>query len=396
MSDRAGPRPADGSAADPTSRRVRVTGAGRGLAVASGGALLLAWFGAGPVFAVTAALGGALLAVACLATRIHARGLCAVSVDPPTATARESFPVTVTLRNAARRAAAWDVLVVLRGPRGDRTRVGALVERLGPAEERAVVALHPPLARGVHRLGVLELETSFPFGLASAHVRFALDAEVLVLPRLGTFRLRVARPQRRGSAASYGAAGRGDEQEIHGLRPWREGESLRPVHWKASARRGRRVAREFRSEPRPPVHVILATGTDARRRSAAAAFETAVSLAATAVEHHLRRDHRVRLTLLGASPRTLTALRGRAGLAAALRELALVAAEPCDGAPALDGALAAAQPGERTFVIHVDGRRPDDDGAAALTWCDAGDRREALALHAPRRPGRAIVGGAAR
>jgi uncharacterized protein (DUF58 family) len=131
---------------------------------------------------------------------------------------------------------------------------------------------------------------------------------------------------------------RGDE-EFYGVRAWREGMSLRRVHWRLSARRGRRIVREMRSEEDAPIHLMLVTVVPSgmpvegpRRR-----FERAVSLAATLAEHFLRAGRRVRLSLLDSageraptSESSAGAWRGRAGLLGVL--VALAEAEPRFGA----------------------------------------------------------------
>jgi len=164
------------------------------------------------------------------------------------------------------------------------------------------------------------------------------------------------------------------EEEFYAVRDWREGESLRRVHWRLSARRGRRILRDYQIPVEAPVHVVLLTGrggddlTGERHRR----FEMAVSLSATLAEHFLRRGRRVRLTTAGAHPVHLPSLRGRGGLARILTVLAEVRAEP-DPDPAAGVTLpelgVPPTPGESTIVVH------------------AGDARAALA------PGNALVLG---
>lgn len=337
----------------PVSVTVRPTGQGRFLVGATIAVLLFAWAGLGVGFALMAMIGGALSIAAAVSCWRHASALRISAPPPVTAFAGERFVLDVPVANLAGRAAAFDVIVSVAGGEPGASRVGAFLTRLPAGDETRVDVVHPTLHRGVHAQGALELASSFPLGLFTCRLRFALPHDVLALPRLGTLR-RIDRPgERIRGDSGHGGAGRGDEQEVWGIRAWRDGEGLRSVHWKLSARRGRLLVREFRSEPRPPVHVVLATALAEDTRRGRLAFEDAVSLAATLVEHEVQTGHAVRLTLLGRERRTIVCRRGRAAIFPVLRALAEAAPEFGAGVPSADAKSARSRPGERTFVVRV-------------------------------------------
>jgi uncharacterized protein (DUF58 family) len=351
----------------PSSVRVRPTGPGWCLLAVTTVALVLTWSGAGiTAGAVAAIFYGALTIVSAVASWRRASSV-RISAPPPVTTfAGERFVLDVPVANLARRGDAFDLLLTCLSARPDGGRVGAFVARIPAGAETRVAVAHPALRRGRFGQGTLEIASAFPLGLWTCRLRFSLPNEILVLPRLGTLR-RVPRSgaQMRGNSG-HGGAGRGDEQEVYGVRDWRDGEGLRAVHWKLSARRGRLLVREFRSEPRPPVHVILSTAVPEDARGAKNRFEDAVSLAATLVESEVRSGRPVRLTLHGRATRTIRCLRGRTAIFPALRALAEVSADEGATPPDVASMTARARPDERILVVRVGAGNGSPRGAAAV------------------------------
>ena len=384
----------------PVLVNVRPTSAGRALLAVVLVALFLSWAGLGVVFGVIATFGASVLAVAGAASWSRVSGLRIAAPGPVTAFAGEVFALDVPVANLARFADAFDVVLTVRGAQGERARIGSMLTRLAARAEVRIDVLYPALRRGRHPQGMIDLESASPLGLATCRVRFALPHEIVVLPRVGSLRRLERRDLRNRAHVVHGAASRGDEQEVRGLRAWREGESLRPVHWRLSARRGRLISREFGGELRPPVHVVLALALDASSHGARAAFEDAVSLAATLVEHHARRDHPVRLTLLGATATTLSCRRGRGGLVPALRALADAVPVDASAGRRLDEIQGTAPSGERVYVVRAGGttgdRAPPQRGGGPVRVLDVTDRATAALFDRAPRPGYDILFGVRR
>jgi uncharacterized protein (DUF58 family) len=200
-----------------------------------------------------------------------------------------------------------------------------------------------------------------------------LPTDILVLPRLGTIRNLDALTARRHGLLYQGESDRGDEQEFHGMREWREGESLRRVHWKLSARRGRLLVREFRGEDRPPIHVILDARLPPRKRTSSrtterrGVFELAVSLAATLVEQNLRRQHLVRMTIVGERVSVFERRRGRAALFPILEALSDVDAVPLTGRRSLPEPP---RSDEVTLLVCAGGTRGDASRRSGVVVLD--------------------------
>ena len=97
------------------------------------------------------------------------------------------------------------------------------------------------LARGIHRVTALRLRSRYPFGILVAERKVVVDVEVIAYPK----------PAPADPAHSHDRDGdgmtppNGDEESLAGLREWRSGDSLRHVHWKATARAGTPIVKEL-------------------------------------------------------------------------------------------------------------------------------------------------------
>jgi uncharacterized protein (DUF58 family) len=151
--------------------------------------------------------------------------------------------------------------------------------------------------RGIHRLSGLRLSTRFPFGLLRRSMDLDVPAELLVYPALVpvTDALLASGLAEMNDRQSTTRTRRG---EFESLREFRPGDDPRDIHWRTSARRGRRFVRQFEGNTGRLVVVAL---DDARPKQpapggdAAAPFEAAVSLAASAALVLLRQGYQVGL-----------------------------------------------------------------------------------------------------
>lgn len=137
--------------------------------------------------------------------------------------------------------------------------------------------------RGLIDLGTepIEVASRYPLGLfrseGIAHVR----GRVMVRPREGhvTRRLRARLRGRAEVDARRTRTWSGDDV-IYGVREFREGDDPRRIHWRSTARRGATIVSEWRAEQGDETLIVLGLAQGAGR-PAAAAFERAVSCAAT-------------------------------------------------------------------------------------------------------------------
>jgi uncharacterized protein (DUF58 family) len=82
--------------------------------------------------------------------------------------------------------------------------------------------------------------------------------------------------------------------EVHGVRGYEQGESLRRVHWPSTARRGQLMVKELEDAPRDEVAVVL----DADARAVVGdSFEVQVRAAGSLVDAYVRRGRRAVLVV---------------------------------------------------------------------------------------------------
>jgi uncharacterized protein (DUF58 family) len=185
--------------------------------------------------------------------------------------------------------------------------------------------------RGWYVFGPILATSGYPFGLIRRRVILREGMPVLVLPRPGKLVRERLRHQLRGvdprgeRVRRRGWRDEAAQADVHGLRPFRPGDSPRWIHWRTSARRGELMVREM--EDVPGDDIALALDTQAKPGEP---FEEAVRLAATVVwEWCRRRGDRLILAVAGEDRHTiLDGLSGPEHAVTLLECLAQVTAHP--------------------------------------------------------------------
>ena len=136
--------------------------------------------------------------------------------------------------------------------------------------------------RGVYRQEAFRIVTRFPFGFLQKARRLDLRTEALVYPSVeATEEFMEVRPGIQGAMESL-SKGRG--QDLYALRDYLPNDSARLVHWKATARSGSLMVREFAREDDCNVLLIFDPYSAAALPTASEAektrFEQAVTLCA--------------------------------------------------------------------------------------------------------------------
>jgi len=176
-----------------------------------------------------------------------------------------------------------------------------LDDALGPPVRVAVAALTPdhdvqhqysirPRRRGVYHVGPLQAEWTDPFGLARSRQRLLDATEIIVHPSTEVVLDRptarkwedppIRPPRSRAWPAGF---------EFHGMRDYVSGDDLRRVVWRASARTGRLLVREFEQGITDRIVVLLDTDRASHRPGEVSdTFEAAVRCAASLGVRHLQ------------------------------------------------------------------------------------------------------------
>lgn len=183
-----------------------------------------------------------LMIVALLYTRHNLRGLEVVTIQPQAAFAGGdiTFITEISNRSSGER---LSVYLAAAAPASDYRLFGPL--SISPAATTAIEISLPAPRRGLYSLTGIIITTMFPFGFFQVQRRLPLGKEYLVFPRpAGTRPWPESVPDISGNdnAAGYHFSG-GDD--FSGLRPYRNGESQRHIHWKAVARGRPLSVKEF-------------------------------------------------------------------------------------------------------------------------------------------------------
>ncbi len=185
-----------------------------------------------------------------------------------------------------------------------------------------------PLARGKGGEGVLHLRALSPWGMAWRSFRISLPWQVTVFPTLVGSSLRAfpTQSQRRREAGLRAARRLGEGRAFESLREWVPGDDTRTIDWKATARRGKPMARQYEDERRQQVIIVIDAGrmlTAEHEGRARLEFvvEAALQLTHAAVDHD---DNVGVMVFADTVQRYVAPARGRRALRSVLDALATV------------------------------------------------------------------------
>ncbi|HLK59178.1 MAG TPA: DUF58 domain-containing protein [Chthonomonadaceae bacterium] len=184
--------------------------------------------------------------------------------------------------------------------------------------------------RGIHHWKGFRAETDFPFGLLRSYRVYEKAHSVMVYPRFTRLaRLRIPSGRRYQPGGVALASNLGESFEYIGNREYREGDNIRDIDWRATARLNLPIVREYREEYFLRVGVILDTYVPKRAPEAERDnFERAVSVSAAVSDFMARSDYLVDIFAAGPNLYHLTAGRSLAYLDQILEILACVESNP--------------------------------------------------------------------
>jgi uncharacterized protein (DUF58 family) len=224
----------------------------------------------------------------------------------------------------------------------------------GASEVEETLRMHP-VHRGKTAAGRLDIRLRGPWGLLWRQGRCELPWDVTVYPGLRTAALRAlpSQAQRRREAGFRNLRRVGEGRLFESLKEWVPGDETRSIDWKATARRGKLMARRYEDERRQHVMMLIDAGrmltaeVDGRARLEPA-IDAALELAHSAVQH----DDNVGLLVFA--------------------DEILHFVPPARGRRALRRILDA--------LAAIEGRLVEPDYPAAFAWLAARNRRRALTV----------------
>jgi uncharacterized protein (DUF58 family) len=188
------------------------------------------------------------------------------------------------------------------------------VERIGKLGERRT-ALHPDagrfwanyrlpsVPRGRYEFEGAEVVIEDPFGLQRVVVPLGEAGTLVVYPRLAELDRLFSETGAQALEGKRMLLRRPSGFDLHSVREYVEGESLRRVHWRSTARRGQLMVKELEDAPRDETAVVLDTdATSVAGSPPDSSFDMQVRAAGSVLRTHATRGRRAVL-VVGAAGR---------------------------------------------------------------------------------------------
>jgi uncharacterized protein (DUF58 family) len=246
-------------------------------------------------------------------SRAMLRKLSVLRRSPGYIFAGDPLVVDYTLENGRRRMAALALFLedqLVSGERGATSAASTprvFFPRVAARGRARVRWQGEAPRRGKYLFQNLDLGTRSPFGIVERRVTIPLPEPIYVYPRIGRLTRRWFQLQRQTSENRLGRRHdrSAQQEEYHGLRDYRSGDSLRWIHWRTSARRGELMVKEFEQQNEQDLAILIdpwlpRTKVPPQQREA---MEQAISFAATVcLETCRRQGRRLVLGWTGATP----------------------------------------------------------------------------------------------
>lgn len=200
-----------------------------------------------------------------------------------------------------------DVRVAYRVERRSRLPAGAAYvrERIGQLGEtytrlrggRGELLLYA-VPRGRYPFDDVAVVLEDPLGLEQIEIPAQAGPPLLVVPRIAELPGLFSESGRHGSAGRRLLLRRPSGFDLHSVREYEVGESLRKVHWPTTARRGQLMVKELEESPRDDVVILLdCDPTAVVGPAGASSFDEQVRAAGSILRAHVARGMRSVLVL---------------------------------------------------------------------------------------------------
>lgn len=239
------------------------------------------------LLAVSAAAVGALVAALAVAGR-RPRVLVRREMVPDRIERGRPAVVTLWIHNPGKRRQAAFTAEDKVGNGSATVEVRALAPNAQPGHRTYQL---PTDRRGRHRVGPLTLSRTDALGLCRSELTLGETATLWVYPRTHPVSVVPAGWQRHHHEGAVDARSLRGSLELREVREYLVGDEVRHLHWKATAKTGQLMIRDYADPSQPWFTVVL----DDRREMPAAWFEEAVELVASLVVAAAKADHRCRL-----------------------------------------------------------------------------------------------------
>ena len=207
-----------------------------------------------------------------------------------------------------------------------RERLGKLGERtatLGADGHAGYLLERLPRGRYAFEQSVAVIED--PFGLERVEQPLDAPGALLVYPRLVELDRLFSEGGTRAHDGRRLLLRRPSGFDLHSVREYEHGDSLRKVHWRTTARRAQLMVKELEDAPRDEVAVVLDADPEA---VVGGSFDLQVRAAGSLLLSHVRRGRRAVLAINGSQPERQAVRSAEGDWRQALDLLAAVEPEP--------------------------------------------------------------------
>ncbi|WP_188192784.1 DUF58 domain-containing protein [Nonomuraea sp. SYSU D8015] len=263
-----------------------LTSRGRSFLASGIAALLMAVFlGENDLFRIGVLVAALPLLAALVVARTRYRLSCARRLDPPRAEVGGEATVTLRLENVTRLPTGL-LLIEDTVPYALGVRPRFVLDRVEPRGVREIDYRVRSDLRGRYTIGPLSIRIADPFGLVELTRSFTISDTLVVTPHVA------ALPHVRlsgewtggGDSRTRSVAAAGDDDVAP--REYRQGDDLRRVHWRSTARHGELMVRREEQQWQSRGALLLDTRRHAHRgEGPRSSFEVAVSAAASIGVH---------------------------------------------------------------------------------------------------------------
>ena len=187
-----------------------------------------------------------------------------------------------------------------------------------PTESWADVPLRVrPCVRGTFSIDTLDVRIGGPLGLLAEQRSIPCHSTVRVYPDfqvIARYAL-LAGDDRTVQMGIHLQRRRGEGQDFHQLREYRQGDPTRSIDWKATSRRRQLIAREYREERDQQIVILLDCGRRMRAQDGALShFDQSLNAALLLSYVALRQGDAVGLQAFAGQQRWLPPVKGRGGI----------------------------------------------------------------------------------
>jgi uncharacterized protein (DUF58 family) len=158
----------------------------------------------------------------------------------------EITPINLVLLNTKKQLPSWSLSFLVSAQKSGQREVIDLLERLDAGEEKTLEWAFAAQKRGRERLVLEALLSRYPFGFLKKSIQTELSHEVVIWPGRVRYEFSAGRIGQRWQAGMQRQ--RGEGVDLIQLRDYRQGDSWRKLHWKATARLGKLQIRETEQE----------------------------------------------------------------------------------------------------------------------------------------------------